>query len=572
MKIPFLPDRRVPALLNAQADGAWKAWSSEAVAEQVRRMAAGLRALGLRPGGTVGILADPSPHWVMMDLAVLAAGGISVPLFANISPENLEYQIRDSGMCFLFAAARKDLERAQAYAGRLERIVTLEPGGAGQVNWEDALEAGEDAPAPDDEAIRPDAPATIVYTSGSTGFPKGAMLTRANFESQVRGAAMLFPLAPGEVVVSMLPLAHAFERTVVYYYLSAGCSIHFVDDPKRLGEHLRELRPVAVTAVPRLLEKVQAKMLAGAEAAKGPRGVLARAAMRDATTRDPEAPRRFEPARRLFDALVYARLRKALGGRLRYLISGGAALPVPVGRFFLNIGLPLYEGYGMTECSPVVAVNAPGRTRLGTVGRHFPGVEVALSDEGEILVRGPNVMKGYLGHERETREMLGEDGWLRTGDLGELDADGFLKIRGRKKEIFKTSTGEYVSPVPLEAALVAHPLIESALVIAEGRKFASCLIVPDFERLETFRAANGLAALPLAEVLRHERFVREIAAAVEAVGHGRNPWERLRAFRILEEPFSIERGEMTPTLKIRRHVAEERYAEVIREMYGENEK
>jgi long-chain acyl-CoA synthetase len=251
------------------------------------------------------------------------------------------------------------------------------------------------------------------------------------------------------------------------------------------------------------------------------------------------------------------------------LISGGAPLPVPVGRYFLNLGVPLYEGYGMTECSPVIAANYPGHSRLGTVGKPFPGVEVALTGEGEIVVRGANVMKGYLGREQETREILDADGWLHTADLGEFDQEGFLKIRGRKKEMFKTSTGEFVSPIPLEAALCAHPLIDAAVVIAEGRKFASCLVVPDFEQVEAFRRDHRLEDLSPDELLRHERFVGEIASAVEAAGRGRNPWEHLLKFRILSAPLSIERGEITPTLMVRRHAVEARYAKRIGEMYEE---
>jgi long-chain acyl-CoA synthetase len=453
----------------------------------------------------------------------------------------------------------------------MERVITLAPvkPDGRIIAWNDALKAGGDS-TDEVPGAKADAIATIVYTSGSTGFPKGAMLSRANFEAQIRAVAERFPLSPeADVVVSVLPLAHVFERMALYYYLSVGCPVTFVNDAKRLGEVLREVRPTVLTAVPRLLERVQAKMIATAEGRQGLGGALARRALRAAVTRDPEAARSFEPKHRVFDALVYARLRKALGGRLRFLISGGAPLPVPVGRFFLNLGVPLYEGYGMTECSPVIAANYPGHSRLGTVGKPFPGVEVALTGEGEIVVRGANVMKGYLGREQETREILDADGWLHTADLGEFDQDGFLKIRGRKKEMFKTSTGEFVSPIPLEAALCAHPLIDAAVVIAEGRKFASCLVVPDFEQFEAFRREHRLEDLSPDELLRHERFVGEIASAVEAAGRGRNPWEHLRKFRILSAPLSIERGEITPTLKVRRHAVEARYAKLIGEMYEE---
>jgi long-chain acyl-CoA synthetase len=555
------------------------------VVDQVHRLAFGLRAMGLGPGDAVGILADSSPHWVMMDLAIQAAGGVTVPLFANISPENLDYEIRDSGMKILFAEAEKDVDRVAEYLKNLQ-VITPAPPENTEANefgegpdarilaWDDVLKLGDTFAAkysPEtDNANDTNAVATIVYTSGSTGFPKGVMLTRANFESQVRGVAARFPLSPeSDVGLSVLPLAHAFERTTLYYYLSVGCPIYFADDAKRLGELLLEVRPTALTAVPRLLERVQAKMLASGEATPGPRGLIARAALRAAMTRDPEAMHGFNPMHRLFDALVYARLRKALGGRLRFLISGGSALPVPVARFFLNLGFPLYEGYGMTECSPVITANYPGHARLGTVGKALPGVEVSIDEGGEIRMRGPGVMKGYLGREDETREVLGDDGWLRTGDLGKIDGDGFLTILGRKKELFKTSTGEYVSPVPLEAALCEHPLIDAAVVIADGRKFASCLVVPDFERLEAFRTGQALKDLGLPELLRHPAFTAEITKAVAAANRGRNPWEQLRKFRILDEGFSIERGEITPTLKVRRRAVETRHAKLIGEMYEE---
>ena len=569
---------RNPAALGYKKDGAWTGIPTQEVADIVRRLAGGLVELGLKPGDKVGLVADPSPFWLMMDLAILGAGAVSVPMFANISHENLSFEIQDSGMRFLFVGSMEQYEAMKPFFGRLEKIIAMAPqaSGAGDakvVAYPALLEMGAKriAAHPGEylrlsEGINEQDTATLIYTSGSTGTPKGVTLTHRNLVTQILTAGKRFPLDPkSDVILSCLPLAHVFERMVGYYYFYTGCSLYFAEEIKKVGDNLRELHPTVITMVPRLLEKVHAKFQANLELAKGFKKTLGMRAWERAHTKAPGEKATWKD--KLYDALVYKKMRAGLGGNLRLVISGSAPLDAGLAAFLLNIGIPIYEGYGLTEASPVIACNFPGHRKLGTVGLAYPGVEVKIADDGEIMARGPNVMKGYHNKPKETDEVIDRMGWLHTGDLGHIDNEGFIKITGRKKELFKTANGKYVAPVPIEQAIAGNKLVDMVMVVAEGKPFTTCLIFPDFENLKAVKLELGAEGADNGSFLDGEAARAYVKKTLDEVNAKLNHWEQVQKFRIIKAPISIDSGELTPTMKIRRHVVMEKCRAEIEAMY-----
>ncbi len=565
-----------PTALAYKRNGVWTGVSTAEVLETTRKIGAGLLEMGLKPGDRVGLVANPSPFWMMMDFAVLGAGGITVPLFSNIAPDNLRYEISDSGMRFLFVGSEEQYLAMQPFFQPLERIISLTPisGAPDCVSWQDLIALGERRRRsnPDEwdtlaDAVREKDTATLIYTSGSTGIPKGVELTHQNLTSQVIAIGIRFMLdAKKDKVLSCLPLAHVFERIATYYYFSTGASLYFVEEIKKVGADLREVQPTVITLVPRLFEKIFARMQADVEKASGLRKRLGRAAFDRARVRKNDTP--FTLMDRVFDALVYRKMRRALGGKLNLVISGGAPLDPALCEFFLNIGVPVYEGYGLTETSPVISANFPGHRKVGTVGPVFPGVEVRIGDDGEILARGPNIMKGYHGKPAETAEMIDAEGWLHTGDLGLLDGEGYLKITGRKKELFKTANGKYVAPVPIEQALAANKLVDMAMVLAEGKPFATALLFPDMENLKFLKPDLRLESMDNGAFLQSQQVRDYLNQIVDEINSQLNAWEKIQKFHLADRALSIEAGELTPTLKIRRHIVAEKFRPEIEALYN----
>jgi long-chain acyl-CoA synthetase len=464
------------------------------------------------------------------------------------------------------------------FFGRLEKILAMAPQAASAgdpkiVAYQALLDLGAKrlAAHPGEylrlsEGINEQDTATLIYTSGSTGTPKGVILTHRNLVTQVLGAVKRFPLDPkSDVILSCLPLAHVFERMVAYYYLYSGCPLYFAEEIKKVGDNLRELHPTVITMVPRLLEKVHAKFQANLELAKGFKKTIGMKAWERAHTKEPGSKPAFMD--KIYDALVYKKMREGLGGRLRLVISGSAPLDPGLAAFLLNIGIPIYEGYGLTEASPVIACNYPGHRKLGTVGLVFVGVEVKIADDGEILARGPNIMKGYHNKPNETAEVIDKMGWLHTGDLGHIDNEGFIKITGRKKELFKTANGKYVAPVPIEAAIAANKLADMVMVVAEGKPFTTCLIFPDFENLKVVKQELGAEGAENGAFLDSDAAKAYVQKTLDEVNAKLNHWEQVQKFRIIKTPISIDTGELTPTMKIRRHVVMEKCRAEIESMY-----
>lgn len=563
------------AAINWREGGYWRRLSTDEFAAQVRRFALGLTSLGLEPGQTVGILAAPSPWWLIADFAITSVGGISVPLFPNMAGDHLTYVIDSVAMRHLVVVGAEPWALARPCARRLDSVITkgIHADRGHHVDWQKVLELGDEVSVGDPrrfarlrDAVIPDQTATIIHTSGSTGRPKGVVLTHRNLCSQVHGAAEVFPLDPAEDrALSCLPLAHVFERMVMYDYIAHGVQVHFCEDVKVLGAMMRSIRPTVMTAVPRLIEKVHARIAADVAGGGVFKRLVGSWALDRADHHDPAATQ--EMADLIMDRVFSKKVRAAFGGQLKYFIVGGAPLADQLHRFLLNVGVPVYLGYGLTEASPVGAVNRPGEVCVGTVGRPFPGVEVKIGAQDEILLRGPNIMMGYHRDEVSTAACL-KEGWLHTGDRGRFDEAGRLIITGRIKELLKTSGGKYVSPVPIEQALAEHGLLDQAMVLAEGRRFVAALLFPNPETVAAAKRAEDFAGDDAAFFKRPE-IAADLAAHVAKVNAGLDHWEQVRRWQVVARTPTVENGLLTPTMKLRRHVVATEFSDEIERLYAE---
>ena len=552
-----------PAFM-VEGAGRWASVGWEEAGRRVDELAAGFLALGVRPGDRVAILGRTRLEWVLTDFALISIGAVVVPVYPAATPADRRHVLSHSGTRLLVcedAAGREGILGLPGLA-RLERVLTMDDsdddlaglGERGRLRLRDDPGAVGRARA----AVREGDLLSLVYTSGTTGPPKGCMLTHRNYAAMVELAGGVPGLAlPGDLALLHLPLAHVFARLIPFLGAAVGFTIAFCPDAARLAVALRTVRPTLLPSVPRVFEAMHAAVLRDLERGRPVRRRLARAALgagREAARRRREGGRPgpwLSLRLRLADRLVLSRIRGRLGGRLRHAVSGGARLPPEVAELFDALGVPVLEGYGLTECTTVAAVNTPARHRAGTVGPPLPGVEVRLAPDGEIMVRGETVFAGYYRDEEATRECLDEEGWLSTGDVGFLDADGFLTITDRKKDIIVTSDGHNVSPQRVEAALRASPCVSEALVVGHGRPYLVALLAPDAEGVRASRDARGA----LAEV-------------VAGVNRSAGPAERVRAFAILPRELRAEEGEITPTLKVRRHVCEDHFRDLIASLYA----
>ncbi len=564
------------AALSWREAGYWRRLSTEEVARDVRRCALGLVKLGVKAGDCVGLLAPSSPTWLISDLAIMSIGAVSVPLFPNLSLDHLLFESDHTDMQWLIVIGAEQWHQVQPLVPRWRAVIVKEVLELPKevTAWGRLLELGDEVSEQDPglfarrrDHLTPDSIATIIHTSGSTGQPKGVVLTHRNLMSQIAGARECFPLDPAkDRALSVLPLAHVFERVVVYTYLAQGIPIAFGDDVKNTGVMLKEVRPTIMAMVPRLIEKLYARIVKRFDESSWPKRQLGRWALEHALKDDPTAKKPWTMD--VAETLVFQRLREALGGRLKALIVGGAALAPDLGRFLTNVGVPVYCGYGMTEAAPVISLNHAGASKLGTVGQPFPGVAVRISNDGEILAKGPNLMRGYHRDPETTAKTIDADGWLHTGDLGRFDADGYLIITGRVKELLKTSNGKYVCPVPIEHALCGSPLIDQAMVIADGRPFATALLFTEPDALSRAKERLKLTQLDDQAFLASDAVRAEMRALLSEVNTHLDRWEHVHAFRFVLKPLTVGE-ELTPTMKIKRHVVTTMYHTLIESMYQE---
>jgi long-chain acyl-CoA synthetase len=573
--------------LNHKRGGEWIHIAAETFIERVRAIAVGLAELGIKAGDRIALLSENRPEWSITDLAILSLGAVNVPIYTTQAVEQVRYILEDSGARMLFVSGRKVFKHARAgveSVERLERIVFFEAEAAEGVERAMTLDSLESRGRERDrrepeiytaavEAVGPEDLATIIYTSGTTGEPKGVMLTHNNFVSNVLTITSSLPITSEDISLSVLPLSHIFERTVFYVFCRQGVSVYYAASFDQVGEHLREVRPTIMTAVPRLFEKVYHRIVKKGMSAGGWRSkVFARAlkvGVRYAELKDKgeRVPPLLEIEQDIASLVVFSKWREGVGGRLRYFVSGGAPLSPALSYAFLAADIPILQGFGMTETC-IVSANRPEDNRVGSVGLPFPGIDVRLAHDGEILVRGPNVMRGYYNHPEATREVI-KDGWFATGDVGHMDERGHLYITDRKKDLFKLSNGKYVAPQLLESLIKQSEYVNQVVVVGAGRKQPVALVVPDWESLVSALDGEGAPnAARRAELSRDPAAVKVVQRDVAALTAELHDYERVRRVALLPEEFSIDGGEMTPTLKVKRRVIDEKYAELINELYG----
>jgi long-chain acyl-CoA synthetase len=553
-----------------------------------RQIGAALAEAGLTRGGRVALVSDNRPEWALADYGCLLAGVVDVPIYASLIPEQIAYILRDSEARLVFAGTAEDvakvLEAAEHLDGEVRVVAFDTPVDHDDrvVSWATFLAHGQAAAgAESEEAFRrraleaePDGVATILYTSGTTGDPKGVMLTHQNLSSNVWASSHVLPVGPGDVTLSFLPLSHVFQRMVDFLLFSRGCLIAYAQDIRTVAEDLKIVRPTLVVSVPRLYEKVYARVTE-VEGLKAPlvawaRGVGGRWADARLAGRRPGLLTRLQYA--VADRLVFRKIRAGVGGRLRYFVSGGAPLSPEINRFFYSVGLPIVEGYGLTETSPVTNVNVLDRIRIGTVGPPVPGTEIRIADDGEILVRGPQVMKGYLNRPEDTAAVIDEDGWFRTGDVGEITEDGCLKITDRKKDIIVTAGGKNIAPQPIENRLKSNSYVEQVVMVGDKRKFPALLVVPDFTVLEAWARSEGLPTGDRAALVREGRVQELMEREIMRQLGPLSGYERPKKLALLTREFTIEDGTLTPTQKVKRREVQKRFAPLIDRFYlDENE-
>ncbi len=574
--------------INQKQGGEWLHIGGSEFARRVRRLALGLSSAGIRPGDRVALISENRAEWTLADLAILSLGAVNVPIYTTQAPDQVRFILQDSGARALFVSGRRVYKHAKPgieAAGAIESIIFFDAEAAQGVGRATTLEeierAGEEEekarPEAFDEAVarvQADDVATIIYTSGTTGEPKGVVLTHSNFVSNVLSISASLPISSADVALSVLPLSHIFERTVFYVFCWNGVSVYYAASFDQVGEHLKEVRPTIMTAVPRLFEKVYHRIVKQGTSVEGWKRKLFSWALetgkRYAKLRDlrKPVPLALRAQQGIADRLVFTKWREGVGGRLRYFVSGGAPLSPALSYAFLAAGIPILQGYGMTETC-VVSANRPDNNRVGSVGAAFPGIEVKTAADGEILVRGPNIMRGYYGEAEEMADVFTTDGWFQTGDVGRMDEEGRLYITDRKKELFKLSNGKYVAPQLVESLIKQSSLVNQVVVIGAGRKAPAALVVPDWDALAGVMA-DAKEGLPDARSLasRDPKAIKFVQREVAALTATLADYERVRRVALLPEEFSIDGGELTPTLKVRRRVVDEKYQSLIEELYG----
>ena len=575
-----------PDALMVKTGGAYRPISHRVVLERVRRTALGLRALGVKRGDRVAILGENRPEWAIADFACLAAGMTDVPVYPTLPAEQITYILRDSGAVAIFVSNAEQAAKIARIRGELPKVAHVigfeqNPLEGADLTMAELEARGAAAETPDTVAafrreameVQPDDLATIIYTSGTTGDPKGVMLTHDNIYSNVSAARTIIPFTGQDVALSFLPLSHIFERMAGHYLMfSTGTTIAYAESIDTVPINMQEVRPTLVASVPRLYEKMYARVLENALAGSGlkkriffwARKVADRWADEKLAGRTPKGGLAFQY--KIAQKLVFSKLKARTGGRLRYFVSGGAPLAAEINKFFYAAGLVILEGYGLTETSPVIGVNSPEHFRIGTIGRMLPGVEVKIADDGEILTRGPHVMKGYFNKPDATREVIDEEGWLHTGDIGALE-DGYLKITDRKKDIIVTAGGKNIAPQPIENQVKTNKYVSQAVMIGDTRKYPVMLIVPNFETLEKWAKQRDLIWTSRSQLLTMPTVRAKMEKEVLDQLSGLASFETPKKIALIEEDFSIERGELTPTLKVKRRVVDKHHKRLIDSLY-----
>jgi len=573
-----------PRTQRVRRDGRWEAISSQEFLRRVAGLSTALVELGVKPGDRVGLFSANRPEWHTADFAINGAGAVTVPVYFNESPDRMIYILKHCGAKVVFVVGAPQLQKllaVRANLPELEQIVVADGGGdvpSECLRYETFI-AG--ASAADISAYRmrasqvlPGQLASLIYTSGTTGEPKGVMLTHTNFCSNVTDVGHDFQLNPAEdVALSFLPLAHVYGRTMDYIYIFQGAALAYVESVDAVAQALLEVRPTITAAVPRFFEKIYARIVEQGSKNTGVKRKLfdwaMNVAQRATAWRATGSPASLALKAQwlLADALVYKKIRLGMGGRLRIVSSGGAPLSKSLAEFFWTVGIPIYQGYGLTETSPIVSSNYP-LNRMGSSGKPIANVQVRAAEDGEILVKGPCVMQGYYKNPEATREVLSEDGWFRTGDIGYVDKDSYLFITDRKKDLIKTAAGKFVAPQPVENALKTSPYILNAMVVGDKRKFIVALIVPNPATVSAKAADQGIKFASNSELAAHPWVHALIDSEVKRLTVHLAQYETIKRFALLPEDFTFDNGSLTFTLKLKRRVVEQLYAAIIESLYA----
>jgi len=577
---------RKPEHLKYKKDGAWRAISSEELRAAVEETSMGLRALGIGKGDKVAILSENRPEWAIGDLATLCAGAADATIYATLTAPAVQYILADSEAKAVFVSNAAQAAKVAEFRDRLpllRHVVRFDPDPVPGTTSLDELRAkGRAALDADREAVRRragevagDDLATLIYTSGTTGDPKGVMLTHGNLLHNVLAAEKVFPMVNHEwTCLSFLPLCHSFERTAGHNFaLHVGETIAYAESVEKVPENMQEVRPDIMCSVPRLYEKMYARVNEKVAADPPLRQKIFRWAIGVGRQVFAHTVARTEPGSllklkfALANKLVFSKIKERTGGRLQLFISGGAPLAREIAEFFGAAGMLVCEGYGLSETSPVITCNRPGHVKPGTVGLPLEHVEVKIAQDGEILTRGPHVMKGYFKKPEATAEAIEKDGWFHTGDIGFVDPDGFLVITDRKKDIIVTSGGKNIAPQPIENRLKTNKFFTEVVMIGNKRNFAAALVVPNFEALEAWAKQRGIAAAGREELVRRPEVVGHYTGLVEQMTADLAQFEKIKKIALLAKEFTQDSGELTPTLKVKRRVVEERYKPMIDAMY-----
>jgi long-chain acyl-CoA synthetase len=583
---------RVPhrSYLTQKKNGQWRTQTYREVRQIVENLACALIGIGVKAEDRVAQISPNRPEWVIADLGILSAAAVHVPIYPTLAPHQVSYILKDAGAHVVMVSGQEHLDKVLSIVDEVPELTHIivydgyklekKPKKVKVVALKELLDDG--AKADDNlraerkkraDAIKAEDVASLVYTSGTTGEPKGAMLMHGNFVSNCVAGVELMGVREADEELSFLPLCHVFERIVYYCMTYAGSHIIYAESIDQVAANLQEVHPSILPSVPRLYEKIHGRIMENVKKDSAAKqkvfdwALSVGRAVRRHRERNRPMTIALVAAHRIADKLVFAKIRERTGGRIRLFISGGAPLRKEIGEFFADAGFTLIEGYGLTETSPVITFNRPGAERLGTVGQIMPGVEVKIADDGEILARGPNIMRGYFNRPEDTRAAIDEGGWFHTGDIGQFDEDGYLMITDRKKEILVMSNGKNVAPQPIENLLKSSPYIEQAFIIGDNRNFISALVVPAFGALETWAAGKGIRAKGTA--LAHEPAVLEfLDKHVHELCQELSQYEKVKKIAVLEHEFTQESGELTPTLKFKRRVILDKYKTQIEELYA----
>ena len=565
--------------LATKYNGQWETTSTQGYIDKANAISRGLIRLGVKPNDKIAIISMTNrTEWNIMDIGALQVGAQTVPIYPTISEEDYEYVLNHSEAKYCFVSCDEVLQKVLAISGKtknLEDVFSFDK--LKNCNhWSEVLEKGKDASNQDDVEqrkanVKPEDLATLIYTSGTTGRPKGVMLSHNNIVSNVIASKERVPFGAGSKALSFLPVCHIFERMILYLYQYCGVQIYFAEGLDKITDNVKEVQPDLMTVVPRLLEKVYDAIISKGSLLTGAKKKLFFWAVELGLKFKPYGKNGWWYGRQLGIArkLIFSKWQEALGGNLKMMVSGSAALQPRLARVFAAAGMPVMEGYGLTETSPVISVNDErnGGWRIGSVGRIINDVEVKIADDGEILCKGPNVMMGYYKDPKKTAEVI-KDGYFHTGDIGVIDADGFLKITDRKKEMFKTSGGKYVAPQLLENRMKQSRFIEQIMVVGEGEKMPAALIQPNFEFLNSWAERNNITIGQNSDIVHNEKVIARIQDEVDAANEDFAKWEKVKQFRLTPDVWSVDDGHLTPTMKLRRKIVKEKYIDLYNDIYG----